>query len=83
MSPVTYKAANPANTKGGSLEQAKIVSPATAIAVEKGGSLDDVKPIVTEKKVLPVDGSVKPQESKKEEAKVPAKPAENSGSTKD
>lgn len=66
VAPVVYKAANPANTSGGSLEQQKIVPPVTTKSIEKSGSTEDIKPIVTEKKVLPIDGSVKPQESKKE-----------------
>ncbi len=66
VAPVVYKAANPANTSGGSLEQQKIVPPVTTKSIEKSGSTEDVKPIITEKKVLPIDGSVKPQESKKE-----------------
>ena len=70
-------------TTGGSLDQQKIVPPVTANTVEKGGSTEEVKAVVTQKKVLPVDGSVKPQEPKKEETKAPAKPAENTGSTKD
>jgi len=70
-------------TTGGSLDQPKIVPPVTANTVEKGGSTEDVKVVVPQKKVLPVDGSVKPQEPKKEEIKTPAKPAENNGSTKD
>ena len=54
---VEVKAANPANTKGGSLEQAPITKPSTS-KMDNSGSVSDVAPAKQAVKNLEVNGSV-------------------------
>jgi hypothetical protein len=73
VAPVALKAANPANTTGGSLEQAPIVA-AKAKKLDTEGSVNDAPPAKAATKVLDTNsGSVAPDVKKPEAKKAATK----------